>query len=276
MKQRLFILGASGNVGRELIHQVATMDLAGKHLNPTQIVGVANTQYYHFDSRGIDMPWLEKMANARHTAQALLQEKNIYTNLADLLNLVKADGMDGEVIFVDVTAGQDHLFAFHQQVITQSNNGLVTANKNPISLYSMDDFQVLTKYHHRYDTNTTVMGGAGAVNFINDRYEIKDKIYKIEGCFSGTLGFIISELEQENKSFSQIVRQAKDEGYTEPNPWDDLNGLDVARKLLILARYAGYQVHMEDIQIKPLIHEKYSQYQGEAFFTGHGGRRRKI
>jgi len=80
------------------------------------------------------------------------------------------------------------------------------------------------------------------------------------------LGYILSELGKGEKTFSEIVRQAVAEGYAEPNPWDDLNGLDVARKLLILARIVGYEVSMDDVEIEPLIAaEKYAHLEGEEF-----------
>jgi homoserine dehydrogenase len=168
--------------------------------------------------------------------------------------------MDGEVTFVDLTSGKTDMLDFHKQVITQSNNALVTANKNPISLYSMEDFNMLLKKYGRYNANTTVMGGSGAFDFVNERAEmIDDKIHLIKGCFSGTLGYVLSEVEK-GKKFSQVVRAAKEAGYTEPNPWDDLNGLDVGRKILILARLSGNEIAFEDLKIEPLIDEKYAQY----------------
>lgn len=265
MIQRLFVVGATGNVGRELIKKVITYDNAEHHKNPSKIVGIANSTHYEFRPEGVSIEDLKKISLSQERAKEVLEQKIPYKELGMLLDQVLSAGMDGEIIFVDVTAGREELLKFHKKVITQSNNSLVTANKNPISLYGMEDFKILTQYHRRYDTNTTVMGGGGALSFVCERYEIRDFIRKIEGCFSGTLGYILSELQKEEKTFSEIVRTAKDDGYTEPNPWDDLNGLDVARKLLILARYSGLEIDITDIQVEPLIDKKYGELSGEAF-----------
>ena len=265
MIQRIFIIGASGNVGRELIKKALSHDIAEHHRNPSKIVGMANSTHYEFKPGGLSSEDLKKVSLSAEKAKEVLSQKIPFKELSVLLDQVQSSGMDGEVIFVDVTAGKEALLAFHKEIITKSRNSIVTANKNPISLFGMDDFKILTQYHRRYDANTTVMGGGGALNFVSERFEIRDFIRKIEGCFSGTLGYILSELEKEEKSFSEIVRSAKKDGYTEPNPWDDLNGLDVARKLLILARYAGLEIDITDIHLEPLIDKKYEQFSGEAF-----------
>ena len=73
--------------------------------------------------------------------------------------------------------------------------------------------------------------------------------------FSGTLGYIFSSFENGDKTFSEVIREAYRLGYTEPHPYDDLNGLDVARKLLILARYLGNEAQLSDISLQPLVPE---------------------
>lgn len=265
MKQYLFVIGA-GNVGREFIKRVQTKDSSEFHKNPSVIVGVAELGYMIFDPNGIEGDLLCQIAESSKSAKIVLSQKTSYKQMDEILQVVKNSVLDGKVIFVDLTAGKNALLDFHKNVIKNSLCSIVTANKNPISLYGMKDFDVLTKFHHRYDANVTVMGGAGIVNFINERREILDEIQGIQGCFSGTLGYILSELEKGEKVFSEIVRQANDEGYTEPNPWDDLNGLDVARKILILARYSGYDISIENVIVKPLIDKRFGELQGEEFF----------
>ena len=100
------------------------------------------------------------------------------------------------------------------------------------------------------------MAGAEAVNKVRDLRDLGDMAVKIEGIFSGTLGYICAELER-SRPFSDIVKESKDKGYTEPNPANDLDGSDVAKKLLILARTAGYRVDYRDIQITPFVPQEF-------------------
>ena len=266
MQQKIFILGI-GNVGKELIKRVVEKDSADFHNNPTIIVGLAEPGKFLFSPEGIPVDDLLMIAKAGKTVGGSLETGKSYNKMEELVEMVQKANLDGEVIFVDATAGKDVLLNFHKYVITQSQNSIVTANKNPIALGDVEDFHLLTQFHHRYDANVTVMGGAGVVPFLNERKEIRDDIQNIQGCFSGTLGYILSELEKEQKLFSEIVREANELGYTEPNPWDDLNGLDVARKILILARYAGYDVRIEQVKIRPLIEDSFGKLSGEEFWN---------
>ncbi len=267
MKQKIFILGASGNVGRELVKQIFEKDSKQNHINPSVIVGLANSESFVFDSMGIKKELLEQVISSREEAKNMIDfVGDKIKNLTDLLDLVKKEWLEWEVVFVDVTAGKEKLLEFHKALISDTQNYLVTANKNPISLFSMEDFNYLTSYDGRYDTNTTVMWWAGVLNFVNERADkIVDNVKKIEWMFSWTLWYILSTLELWEKTFSEIVTEAKEKGYTEPNPWDDLNGLDVARKLIILARYSKKNVEVKDIDIKPLIDEKYAKYEWDDF-----------
>jgi len=267
MKQRIFILWASWNVWRELIKQIVEKDGSKNHINPSKIIWIASRSSYIFNDEWINENILNNISFSREKAvKEFKKEAKEFEKLENLVDLVKQNWLDWEVIFVDVTAWKEKLLAFHKYVILNSNCFLVTANKNPISLYSQEDFDMLTSYSWRYNTNTTVMWWAGVLDFVNDRTnKIIDNIKKIEWVFSGTLCYILSELNNKKWKFSQIVKQAKEKGYTEPNPWDDLNGLDVARKLVILARYAGHKVNIEDVEVNPLISEKYGKLDLEEF-----------
>ncbi len=267
MIQKIFIVWASWNVWRELIKQIITKDDNKNHRNPSKIIWIANSSSYIFDEAWIDKKLLQNVSSSRENAQEVFKSQAIkFEKLTDLVDIVKENGLDYEVVFVDVTAWKKELLDFHKYVILNSNNFLVTANKNPISLYSYKDFELLTSYTGRYNTNTTVMWWAWILDFINERTnKIIDPILKIEGVFSWTLAYILSNLNKQEQKFSEIVKQAKEQGYTEPNPWDDLNWLDVARKLVILARYAGHKVDIDDVVVKPLIQEKYWKLKWEEF-----------
>jgi len=267
MKQRIFILWATWNVWRELVKQIIEKDWVKNHVNPSKIIWVASSSSYIFDSEWISEDILNYISISRENAVKEFGEKSIkFEKLEDLVKLVKKNWLDWEVVFVDVTAWKDELLSFHKYVISNSNNFLVTANKNPISLYSQENFDLLTSYSGRYNTNTTVMWGAWVLDFVNERTnKIVDEILNIEWVFSWTLGFILSELNLWKQTFSEIVKIAKKQWYTEPNPWDDLNGLDVARKLVILARYSGHKVDISNVIVNPLIDEKYWNLEWEEF-----------
>jgi aspartokinase/homoserine dehydrogenase 1 len=266
MKQKVFIVGASGNVWTELIKQIQEKDWKWLNINPTEILWVANSQNFIFDPRSIDSKILNQMRKAPNKAKKVLEKYwEKFHNLEYFLELIKKEWLEWEIIFVDVSAWKDELLNFHKKIITNSQNSLVTANKNPISLYSMEDFNILNSQYWRYWTNTTVMWWAWILNFVDERKLINDDIKTIKWVFSWTMWYIMWELEKWDKSFAQIVKDAKELWYTEPNPWDDLNWLDVARKLVILARYAWHNVNMEDVEVHPLIDVKYWELEWEDF-----------
>ncbi len=257
MKQRLFVLGASGNVGREFINEVITNDGSDKHRNPSEIVGIANSSNFDFDPSGINPTVLKSLTQSRASAKDVLSKGLPHNDLLDLLEIVQKEGMDGEIIFVDVSSQntdeeKNGFLKFHKKVIQDSNNGISTANKNPLALASFKDFGILTQYHSRYNGNTTVMGGAGAVNHVIDRFEIRDPIRNIKGMLSGSCGLITSL----KGDFSQRLIAAREAGALETKATDDLSGLDMARKFIILPRFAGFDVSMSDVVIKPLINNE--------------------
>jgi homoserine dehydrogenase len=186
-----------------------------------------------------------------------LDEYHQYDNLSDLLKLIQDEGMAGEIAFIDITAGKDNLRDFHLKVINDSEETIITANKNPLSIYSTDVFRTLTRYRERYGFLCTVMAGANAVSNLLDYYDTSEIVKKIEACFSGTLGYLCAELEKGERSFTEILNDAKNMGYTEPHPKDDLNGLDVARKLIICARTFGHNVSMSDIELEGFVGESF-------------------
>lgn len=261
MHQRLFVVGGTGKVGDELLRLVVEKDTAG-HKNPSAIVGIANSTHVQFDEREIPAEGLAKIlavqGDSREKMREYLSEGMAYQGHEALLKMVKDAGLDGEVIFVDATALGEEMRIFHRMVLENSQNRVVTANKNPVSLYSMEDFRALAG-NRRYNFDVTVMAGRGPIAFAKERVDVRQNVLSIEGMLSGTLGFIFSELEKGKQSFSEIVRSAKENDITEPKPTDDLSGLDVARKLVILARCAGYDVNFENMEIEPLVDKRYGE-----------------
>ncbi len=264
--QNVVVLGGSGNVGREFMSQVIQHDtvFSKKHLNPTNVIALTDSKGFWFNHHGLKIQknsenihkWKDSKEKFNEYMRDL-DEYHQYDNLSDLLKLIQDEGMAGEIAFVDITAGKDDLRDFHLKVINDSEETIITANKNPLSIYTTDVFRTLTRYRERYGFLCTVMAGANAVSNLLDYYDTSEIVKKIEACFSGTLGYLCAELEKGERSFSEILYDAKNMGYTEPHPKDDLNGLDVARKLIICARTFGHNVEMRDIDLDGFISESF-------------------
>lgn len=137
-----------------------------------------------------------------------------------------------------------------QQALARGGS-VVTANKKPLSGTQADFDALVQAGDDRLYFETTVGAGLPVINTIQSLIATGDEIESIQGCFSGTLGFIFSEL-QAGKSFSQAVSEAKTRGFTEPDPRDDLSGMDVARKVIILARLMGMQLEPSAVQVASL------------------------
>ncbi|MBP9779077.1 hypothetical protein KBD33_00470 [Candidatus Gracilibacteria bacterium] len=285
--QNIFILGSTGKVGTELIDQVQRYDMSNKgHLNPTRIVGVADSQSYILSTSGLEpesLYALKPSADPRpnyipdpddSNNQYIINDKknkfnreNIvsYSHHDQILEAVKRCGLEGEIIFVDVTSEGPKMLDFHQKVIKESVNKLVTANKKPL-VGSMESFQTIASNPSRYLYNTSVMAGAAAVPYLQEVHGLSETVLSIQGTFSGTLAYVCSELEKGEKKFSTIVQEAKNAGYTEPHAFDDLSGEDVKRKLMILLRSAGISVEEEQISLEGMIsHEKYGSLGADDF-----------
>lgn len=245
--QNIFIMGATGNIGKSLISQIYDCKDHKKilHSNPTRIVGLACRSRIEYNAEGFS----EKYAKSfRGTGKGR-------DTLDVIRSFVSRSELEEKIIFVDVTAVGDEMTGLHRQIMQETQHGIVTANKNPL-VADMETFNVLTSEPNRYGYRCSIMAGAEAVNKVRDLRDLGDMAVRIGGIFSGTLGYICSELET-GRLFSDIVKEAKDKGYTEPNPANDLDGSDVAKKLLILARTAGYRVDYKDIQITPFVPQEF-------------------
>jgi aspartokinase/homoserine dehydrogenase 1 len=156
-------------------------------------------------------------------------------------------------IFIDATAS-DSVVPYYSQILNSSIS-IITPNKiantKEYKFYrQLRDDALKNNVQFKYSTN--VGAGLPIINSLQDLVNSGEEILKIEGVLSGTLGYIFNSLN-EGKSFSESVKDAKENGFTEPDPRDDLNGLDVARKLLIMIREIGINMEMKDIQIESLV-----------------------
>ncbi len=151
-------------------------------------------------------------------------------------------------IVVDVTA-QDGAETGLVDTVNQGHR-VVLANKKPLC-GSIDSFRALTERGQtRYEA--TVGAGLPVLSTLRSLLDTGDVVQRIEGCFSGTLGFLTTSLE-DGIPFADAVREAKGRGWTEPDPRDDLSGMDVARKALILARTSGIRAEMQGVAVEPLF-----------------------
>ena len=250
MIQDVFIIGANGNVGSKLVRQIfekgdTDPDL---HENPTRVVGLSSISSIIYDPHGLSKKRCYEFSNSR-------DNESRYA-LNDLLEIVRKNPSDGKLTFVDVTTSREPMRDFHLQVIHKTPYGIVTSNKNPITMVDSESFRDLVKHTKRYGFRCSVMAGANAIDEIKDFMDLGDHVRRIRGCFSGTLGYICSGL-QLGRPFSGIVKEAKERGYTEPHPAEDLSGIDASKKILILARTAGITVDMGDVLITPFIEEEF-------------------
>ena len=250
----IFICGV-GTVGAQLIEQIQQQQstlLSEQHLQ-LNVVGIANSRTAIFDAEGIDLStYREQLQNA-----SPLDLTTISQQLGTLYNSV----------FVDCTASEEVASTYLQ--LLNNNISVVTANKIAASSdyrYYQALKQTAIKRGVKFLYETNVGAGLPIIGTINDLRNSGDKILRIEAVLSGTLNFIFNELAAD-VPFSETIRRAKEQGYSEPDPRIDLSGKDVIRKLVILAREAGYQVEQEEVEKQLFVPSDYFEGSLEDFWS---------
>jgi aspartokinase/homoserine dehydrogenase 1 len=233
----LFICGI-GTVGGNLIEQINSQYKKLKETRQLKlkVVGIASSKKAIFNRDGIDLrTYKELMEHAAPSDIQRLKEEVIGMNIFNS-------------VFVDCTASAD--VAELYQDLLDHNISVVTANKIAAS-GPYEDYrrlkQTALQRGIKFLFETNVGAGLPIIGTINDLLNSGDKILRIEAVLSGTLNFIFNTISRE-VSFSETVRLAKENGYSEPDPRIDLCGKDVIRKLVILTREAGYQVEQDDVE----------------------------
>lgn len=242
----LFVCGV-GTVGGKLIEQIRNQyeELKERSQLKLNVVGIASSKNAILNRDGID---LSNYKDVLKTSEASSPEKLKEAILG--MNIFNS-------VFVDCTASKD-IAALYQSFL-ENNISVIAANKIAASA-EYDKYVELKKtalkrgVKFRFETN--VGAGLPIIGTINDLRNSGDKILKIEAVLSGTLNFIFNEISS-NIPFSETVHRAKEKGYSEPDPRIDLSGKDVVRKLVILAREAGYRVEQEDVEKHLFVPQEY-------------------
>ena len=251
----LFICGV-GTVGSKLIEQIRSQqeELKDRERLKLNVVGIASSKKAVFTRDGIDLENYKQLldegeaSNPEHLREGVIG-MNIFNS-----------------VFVDCTASKD-ISALYQDFL-EHNINVITANKIAASS-AYDNYVRLKKtamergVKFRFETN--VGAGLPIIGTINDLRNSGDKILKIEAVLSGTLNFIFNEISAD-VPFSETVRRAKEQGYSEPDPRVDLSGTDVVRKLVILTREAGYKIEQEDVKKNLFVPDEYFKGSTEDFW----------
>lgn len=251
----LFICGV-GTVGSKLIEQIRSQyeELKEHSRLKLNVVGIASSHNAIFCREGLDLDnYREQLQASEPSSPEKLRDTILSMNIFNS-------------VFVDCTASKD--VALLYQSFLEHNVSVIAANKIAASSKYEDYLKLKTTammrgVKFRFETN--VGAGLPIIGTINDLCNSGDKILRIEAVLSGTLNFIFNAISAE-VPFSETVRLAKEQGYSEPDPRIDLSGTDVVRKLVILAREAGYRVEQEDVEKHLFVPEEYFQGSLEDFW----------
>ncbi len=251
----VFIVGV-GNVGATLLTQIRSQQsyLYTKHQLDLKVVGLANSRTMCFDTDGISLEnWKDSLAIGEP-----MQIDSFISKMSEF-NLRNS-------VFVDNTASED-IASSYARILSESIS-IVTPNKVACSS-SYEHYSELKELEQKFRTKflfeTNVGAGLPVISTLNDMVKSGDEILDVQGVLSGSLNFIFNTYDG-TRSFASVVRQAQEEGYTEPDPRLDISGKDVMRKLLILAREAGNELEEEEIKTTPCVPEYCMDFEGEAFF----------
>ena len=239
-KVNLVVLGR-GLVGSAWLQGFAEQKAKLQGVADVNLVAVANSTRFIIDTDGISNKQVEEFK--QHSVVGNLNQLIVQVSECQLTN----------VVVLDLTASS--IVADNYLEFAQHGWNVISANKIPLTK-STERHKLLVQTFKQnalfWGINATVGAALPVQTSLSELLQAGDKVNHISGVFSGSLSYLLSHYNGQ-QSFTELVRAAKEAGVTEPDPRDDLSGTDVQRKLLILARVAGFSLNLEDIQVEPLL-----------------------
>ncbi len=252
----LYVMGV-GNVGSRLLRQIEKQHsyLRKHHKLNIRVIGISNSRTMVFHEEGIELDKWEE-----HLSQG--EKADIHRFFDKLVELNFRNS-----IFVDNTASNEVADTYENYL--RNSIAVVTCNKIACSS-ELDRYNLLKELSRTYNTpflyETNVGAGLPIIDTLKHLVASGDKVHKIQAVLSGSLNFVFNNFKEDTR-FAEIVKRAQDEGYTEPDPKIDLSGIDVMRKILILARESGYALNISDIKNNSFLPEaSLATENNEAFY----------